>query len=90
MATLNVRDLDEQLLGRLKAAARAHNRSLAGEVREALAAYVAEQDQVAAWDRRATWLDGVRAIAARSRPGPAVAELMAEARRDWDGAERRS
>lgn len=90
MATLTVRDLDDQVLERLKAAARSHNRSLAGEVREALMAYVAAGDQTAARARRAAWLEEARAIAERSRPGPGLAEIMDEARRDRDPERRRS
>lgn len=85
MATLTVRDVDEQVLARLKAAAAAHNRSLAGEVREALAAYVAAAEQNDdARARRQAWLERAQAIAARSQPGLGVADIMDEARADWD------
>lgn len=36
MANLLIRDLDEQVLSRLKAAAKAHGRSLQGEIHDAL------------------------------------------------------
>ena len=83
MATLTVRDVDEAVLERLKAAAQAHNRSLAGEVREALAVYVAGNDLDTARAQRAAWLEGLDAIAARSRlgkPGDSLQDILDEIR----------
>ncbi len=65
MPSLMVRNVDERLMAKLKQAARANHRSLAGEVRERLAASVAEP----AFDKEA-WLHDLQAIAKGTRPDP--------------------
>lgn len=49
MATITVRNLDEEVQRRLKRRAAAHNRSMEAEAREILSAAVAEGDFVTAW-----------------------------------------
>jgi len=79
MATLTVRNLDEDLIRRLRMRAAAHGRSAEAEHREILRTVLAADHQLAA--RRAA---AERLAAFRERAGgsgtPSAAELLAESR----------
>jgi plasmid stability protein len=77
MAQLLVRDLDEALVRKIKKAASAHHRSVAGEVRLAL-----ERSFLRPANRRAA-LARIRALSARVQPDPeglSAADLVRQVR----------
>src|SRR3989339_820484 len=77
MAQLLVRNLDEALVRRIKKAAAAHHRSVAGEVRVVL------DRSFAAPAQRAKALARIDALRRRSKPGLSAAEIVRQVR---DGA----
>lgn len=64
MATVTIRDLDEKVVAKLKARAKANNRSLEAELRELLSGVVKEQERrqrfLAKADRIAAMTPNVR------------------------------
>lgn len=64
MATVTIRDLDEKIVAKLKARAKANNRSLEAELRELLSGAVKEQERrqrfLAKADRIAAMTPNVR------------------------------
>jgi plasmid stability protein len=64
MATVTIRDLDEKIVAKLKARAKANNRSLEAELRELLSGVVKEQERrqrfLAKADRIAAMTPNVR------------------------------
>jgi len=77
MGTLSIRDVKSSVLRRLKAMAKAHNRSVEGEVR-ALIERETSQPTMAEWLAQATKL---REVQSMWKPGqPTAADLIRESR----------
>lgn len=71
MATITVRDLDDDVQRRLKRRAAANNRSMESEARAILSAAVSEGNLAHAWlEATAAWRGEELALPARSAPRP--------------------
>ena len=77
MATVTIRDLDEKIVAKLKARAKANNRSLEAELRELLSGVVKEQERRQRFLAKA---DRIAAMTPNTRQTDSV-ELLREDRR---------
>jgi antitoxin FitA len=77
MATVTIRDLDEKIVAKLKARAKANNRSLEAELRELLSGVVKEQERRARFLAKA---DRIAAMTPNVRQTDSV-EILREDRR---------
>lgn len=77
MATVTIRDLDEKIVAKLKARAKANNRSLEAELRELLSGVVKEQERRQRFLAKA---DRIAAMTPNTRQTDS-AELLREDRR---------
>lgn len=77
MATVTIRNLDEEVVKELKAQASEHNRSLEAELRHVLTLAVRQRERMAAFRKEA---ERVAAMTPEDRPQTDSAELLREDR----------